>query len=115
MGCPFALRRTPCVGGGTKHPRQARLPPCTRRGATLRCEQPRYLGRGPTVPPCWRAHAASSWAMAASVVLPARRISAMTACVVALALVACSDLAARARAAVSTLPAVPSFRPPRRD
>jgi hypothetical protein len=33
--------------------------------------------------------------------------------VVALALVACSLLAARARAAVSTLPAVPSFRPPR--
>src|SRR5260370_34468130 len=55
----------------------------------------------------------SSWAMAASVVLPARWISAITARVVALALFACSDLAARARAAVSTLPAVPSFRPPR--
>ena len=39
--------------------------------------------------------------MAASVVLPARRISAITARVVALALVACSDLAALARAAVS--------------
>jgi hypothetical protein len=47
--------------------------------------------------------------MAASVVFPARRISAITARVVALALVVC--LAARARAAVSTLPAVPSFRP----
>jgi hypothetical protein len=51
--------------------------------------------------------------MAASVVLPVRRIFAITARVVALALVACSDLAALARAAVSTLPAVPSFRPPR--
>jgi hypothetical protein len=49
--------------------------------------------------------------MAASVALPARRISAITARVVALALVACSDLAALARAAVSTLPAVPSFLP----
>ena len=43
--------------------------------------------------------------MAASVVLPVRRISAITARVVALALVTCSDPAARARAAVSTLPA----------
>ena len=51
--------------------------------------------------------------MAASVVLPARWISAITARIVALAFVACSDLAARARAAVLTLPAVPSFRPPR--
>jgi hypothetical protein len=57
--------------------------------------------------------ASSSWAMAAKVVLPARWISATTARVVAVALVVCSDLAARARAAVSTLPAVPSFRPPR--
>jgi len=51
--------------------------------------------------------------MAASVALPARWISAITARVVALALAVCSDLAARACAAVSTLPAVPSFRPPR--
>jgi hypothetical protein len=51
--------------------------------------------------------------MAAGVECPARWISAITARVVALALVACSLLAARARAAVSTLPAVPSFRPPR--
>jgi hypothetical protein len=50
--------------------------------------------------------------MAASVVLPARWISAITARVVALALLACSVLAARAWAAVSTLPAVPSLRPP---
>ena len=57
--------------------------------------------------------ASNSWAMAASVVLPAHRISAITARVVALAFVACSDLAACARAAVSTLPAVPSLRPPR--
>jgi hypothetical protein len=58
-------------------------------------QQSGKLGRRPAV-----------WAMAASVVLPARWISAITARVVALALVACSDLAARARAAVSTLPAV---------
>jgi hypothetical protein len=51
--------------------------------------------------------------MAAKVDLPVRWISAITARVVALALVACSDLAARARATVSTVPAVPSFRPPR--
>jgi hypothetical protein len=38
-------------------------------------------------------------------VKPLRWISAMTARVVALALLACSDLAARARTAVSTLPA----------
>jgi hypothetical protein len=37
--------------------------------------------------------ASNSWAMAASVVLPARWISAITARVVAFALVACSDLA----------------------
>ena len=55
--------------------------------------------------------ASSSWAMAAGVECPARWISAITARVVALALVACSDLAARARAAVSALPAVPSFLP----
>jgi hypothetical protein len=55
--------------------------------------------------------ASNSWATAANVVFPDRWISAITARVVALALVACSDLAARARAAVSTLPAVPSFRP----
>ena len=42
--------------------------------------------------------------MAASVVLPVRWISAITARVVALALVACSDRAVRARAAVSALP-----------
>jgi hypothetical protein len=41
--------------------------------------------------------ASSSWAMATSVDLPARWISAITTRVVALALVACSDLAARAR------------------
>jgi hypothetical protein len=51
--------------------------------------------------------------MAFSVAAPVRWISAITARVVALALFVCSDLAARARAAVSTLPAVPSFRPPR--
>jgi len=42
--------------------------------------------------------------MAASVVFPVRWISAVTARVVALASVVCSDLAVRARAAVSTLP-----------
>jgi hypothetical protein len=40
--------------------------------------------------------ASSSWAMAASVDLPARRISAIPARVVALAFVACLDLAALA-------------------
>jgi hypothetical protein len=83
-----------------------------REAAGLR-EQPPYLGRRPTVPPCRSAHAARFQLLGDGYQrrLPARQISAITARVVALALVACSDLAARARAAVSTLPAVPSFRP----
>ena len=59
-------------------------------------------GHGPPVSA--RRRASSSAAMAASVVLPVRWISAITARVVALALVACSDRAVRARAAVSALP-----------
>ena len=47
-------------------------------------------------PPGWRA--SNSWAMAASVVRPARWISAIAARIVALAFVVCSDRAARARA-----------------
>src|SRR3977135_147802 len=71
-----AIRRETCIGDQRSRPAGVRTP-----------------------------RASNSWAMAASVVLPVRRISAITVRVVALALVVCSDLAARACAAVFTLPA----------
>jgi len=57
---------------------------------------PAWRPSGPALPGGRTPRASNSWAMAANVVLPVRRISAITVRVVALALAPCPDLAARA-------------------